>query len=187
MNMTKRTESKSVVEQSRERRDAIVKRGVQKPELLDGDQRATILTLLAEGATLAEIFTIRGITSYSDFYATRNADGEFDAAVRGAMAQGAEAAIAEAAEVGKAASSSGDPDLMRIAEAFHRCALSYAEKTAPREYGQLIKLSNPEDGPLTLHVVNYAVSAVESKPPLKAIDAPSMLAIEAHCEELDPT
>jgi hypothetical protein len=77
---------------------------------------------------------------------------------------------------------------MRIAEAFHRCALSYAEKTAPREYGQLIKLSNPEGGPLTLHVVNYAVPAIESKPPaLKAIDAPSTPAIEGRYEELDPT
>jgi hypothetical protein len=103
------------------------------------------------------------------------------------MAQGAEAAIAEAAEVGKAASTSGDPDLMRIAEAFHRCALAYAEKTAPREYGQLIKLGNPEGGPLTLHVVNYAMPAVESKLPLKAIDAPSTPAIEAHYGELDPT
>jgi len=186
MNITKKT-TKSVIEQSRERRDAIVKQGAREPPLLDGAQRATILTLLAEGATLAEIFTIRGITSYSDFYATRNADGEFDAAVRGATAQGAEAAIAEAAEVGKAASSSSDPDLMRIAEAFHRCALAYAEKTAPREYGQLIKLSNPEGGPLSLHVVSYAMPSVESKALLKAIDAPSMPAIEAHCEELDPT
>jgi hypothetical protein len=71
---------------------------------------------------------------------------------------------------------------MRMAEAFHRCALSYAEKVAPREYGQLIKFSNPESG-----VVNYAVPAVQSKPPLKAIDAPSTPAIEAHFDELDPT
>ena len=159
----------------------------RKPQLLDDAQRATILTLLAEGATLAEVFTIRGITSYSDFYATRNADEGFDAAVRGAMAQGAEAAIAEAAEVGKAASTSGDPDLMRIAEAFHRCALAYAEKTAPREYGHLIKLSNPDGGPLTLHVVNYALPTIESKLPLKTIEGPSMPAIEGHYEELDPT
>lgn len=185
MNMAKKTKTKSVITQSRERRDAIVKRGGRKPQLLDEAQRATILTLLSEGATLAEIFTIRGITSYSDFYTTRNADADFDAVVRGAMAQGAEAAIAEAAEVGKAASNSGDADLMRIAEAFHRCAVSYAEKTAPREYGQLIKLSNPDGGALTLHVVNYAVPAVESKP-LQAIEAPGTPAIEAQYNELDP-
>src|SRR5689334_11661321 len=55
MNITKKT-TKSVIEQSRERRDAIVKQGAREPPLLDGAQRATILTLLAEGATLAEIF-----------------------------------------------------------------------------------------------------------------------------------
>ena len=181
--MAKKT--KSVIEQSRERRDAIVKRGARKPKVLDETQRTTILTLLTEGATLAEIFTVRGITSYSDFYTTRNADADFDEAVRGAMAQGAEAAIAEAAEVGKAASNSGDPDLMRIAEAFHRCAVSYAEKTAPREYGQLIKLSNPDGGALTMHVVSYAVPAVEGKS-LQAIDAPRTPAIEAQYDELDP-
>jgi hypothetical protein len=118
-------------------------------------------------------------------YATRNADAEFDETVREAMAQGAEAGIAEAVELGKAASISGDPDLMRIAEAFHRCAVSYAEKTAPRQYGQLVKLANPEGGPIEIQVVNYALPAVEKKA-LQAINAPATPAIEAQFDEIDP-
>jgi Bacteriophage Sf6, terminase small subunit-like len=182
--MKKSVTKKSVIEQSRDRRDAIVKQAADhKTELLDEKQRSTILTLLTEGATLAEIFTIRGITSYSSFYATRNAEPEFDAAVRGAMAQGAEAAIAEAAEVSKSATNSSDPDLMRIAEAFHRCAVGYAEKVAPREFGQLVKLGGIDGGALQVHVVSYAAPALEGQF-RQAIDAPKTPAIEAKVGEL---
>ena len=173
------------MQKSRERRDETVKRGVRKPEVLNEQQRATVFTMLREGATLAEIFTLRGITSYNDFFLTRNADESFDASVRQAMAQGAEAAISEAAEFTKTAAKSDDPDLVKIAEAFHRCAVSYAEKTAPREFGQLVKLANPDGGALSVHVISYAVPAIEGKP-LHAIDAPRSPAIEAQFDDLDP-
>jgi hypothetical protein len=101
------------------------------------------------------------------------------------MAQGAEAAIAEAAEVGKAASNSGDPDLMRVAEAFNRCSVSYAEKMAPREFGQLVKLGNPDGGELQLKVISYAVPAIEA--PAKRLTAePAVAAIAGKFDELDP-
>jgi hypothetical protein len=58
-------------------------------------------------------------------------------------------------------------------------------KTAPREFGQLVKLGNVYGEALELHVVNYAVPAVEGKA-LQAIDAPRTPAIEAQYDELDP-
>jgi len=96
------------------------------------------------------------------------------------MAQGAEAAIAEASELTKQASENGDHDLMRIAEAFHRCAVSYAEKTAPREFGQLVKLSNPDGEAIEVRVMNYEAKVLE------ATNAPQAPAIEAQVDELDP-
>jgi hypothetical protein len=79
------------------------------------------------------------------------------------------------------------PTINEIALLTHRSWLrNGGENRAPREYGQLIKLGNPDGGPLSLHVVTYAVPAVESKP-LKPIDAPSTPAIEAQYGELDPT
>lgn len=154
------------VVRANERRDAVLKRG-KMPAAMTSKQRETILQLLEEGATLSEIFTIRGICGYGTFYRARQADAAFDDCVRKALAQGAEAAIAEAAELSRRAAISQNPDEMRIAESFHRCALAYAEKCAPREYGQLLKLGSSDGGPLSLSVVNYAI-------PLVAKDVPKI-------------
>ena len=129
--------------------------------------------------------TLREIGSYSDFYATRSADLAFDAAIRQATAQGAEAAISEAAEFSRQAAKGNDPDLVKIAEAFHRCTVSYAEKMAPREFGQFVKLANPDGGALELQVVNYAVPVVDAKP-LQSIEAPGGKAIEAKYDDVAP-
>lgn len=153
----------TVIEDAKTRRDAILKPKWRKPDPLTAKQRDVILALITEGATLSEIFTIRGIASYGAFYATRVDDDVFDALVRTALAQGAEAGIAEASEFSRIASATGNPDDMRIAESFHRCAVSYAEKAAPKEFGQLVKLGNHDGGPLNVSVVNFALPALEGK------------------------
>jgi hypothetical protein len=89
-------------------------------------------------------------------------------------------------ELSKSATNSSDPDLMRIAEAFHRCAVGYAEKVAPREFGQLVKVGGVDGGALQVQVVSYAVPALEAqfRP---AIDAPPKTpAIEVKVGEVDP-
>jgi hypothetical protein len=64
--------------------------------------------------------------------------------------------------------------------------VSYAEKTAPREFGQLVKLGAADGGPLEVHVVSYAVPALEAKF-RRTIDAPAATpAIGANSDELDP-
>lgn len=161
----------NAVTKARERRDAVLASKTLAPAVMTERQRATILRLLEEGATLSEIFTFRGICGYGSFYRARQADPTFDDSVRRALAQGAEAAIAEANELTRKAAESANPDDMRVAEAFHRCALAYAEKAAPREYGQLIKLGNPEGGPLSLSVVNYSIPLVAHNVPK---DAPAL-------------
>jgi hypothetical protein len=155
--------TQSVVAKARQRRDQLLKSRSHDNKPLSEEQRGAVLKLLRNGATLSEIFTMRGIASYGCFYATRTADQVFDDDVRKALAQGAEAAIAEAAELSRSAVETDNPDMMRIAEAFHRCALSYAEKAAPREYGQLIKLGGHDGGALSLSVVTYALPIVDGK------------------------
>jgi len=162
--------STNPVARARERRDAVLKRGGM-PAAMTAKQRETILQLLEEGATLSEIFTMRGVCGLGTFYRARHADPVFDAEVRRCLAQGAEAAIAEAAELSRKAADSNNPDEMRIAEAFHRCALAYAEKCAPKEYGQLLKLGSSDGGPLSLSVVSYAV-------PSLVADVPKALQLE---------
>lgn len=165
--------SDNPVKRAQQRRDAVLKRGGM-PAAMTAKQRETILQLLEEGATLSEIFTIRGICGYGTFYRARQADPAFDTSIRAALAQGAEAAIAEAAELSRKAADSNNPDEMRVAEAFHRCAMQYAEKCAPREYGQLLKLGSHDGGPLSLSVVSYAVPLIASDvPKVGQLDAPN--------------
>lgn len=178
---------KTSVARARERRDAMLKRKAQDAPTLSDAQRKTILRLIAEGATLSEVFTIRGIASYGSFFAARVADQVYDDDVRRALAQGAEAAIAEAAELSRAAADSANPDDMRVAEAFHRCALSYAEKAAPREYGQLIKLGGVDGGALSIAVVNYALPAPAVGKSLQSSDPSHARAIPADFDDIAET
>lgn len=175
----------NVVTLGRERRDAMLKRKTTEPVILSTKQRETILQLLEEGATLSEIFTIRGIAGFGSFYRARAADPVYDDSVRKALAQGAEAAIAEAAEISRKAAESSNPDEMRVAESFHRCALAYAEKAAPREYGQLIKLGGADGGALSLQVVSYAVPAIVGKAP-QMLEAPRADIADAEFEAIGP-
>lgn len=177
----------TIIAKGRKKRDAILVSNWKKPDPLTDDERAHVLSLLTEGATLSEIVTVRGITSYGALYVTRTADAAFDAEVRAALAQNAEAAIAEAAEMSRDAAESNDADRMRVAEAFHRCATTYAEKVAPKEYGQLVKLGGHDGGALNLSVVNYAVLSAPDVGKLTEVqDRSRARLIDAEFEDIDP-
>lgn len=61
-----------------------------------------------------------------------------------------------------------------IAKSLTAAAAQLAEKLAPREYGQLVKLgADPDSGPAIVHVVSYAR-------PLEVPSAPEPVALEAH-------
>lgn len=179
----------NILSRAQDRRTAI-KRTQRLPSPLDAATRAHVLELVREGATLAEICTLRGVTSYTRLYHTRSIDPVFDAEVRAAATMGAETAISEAQELSKAAAQEGNPDLMRVAESFARVSMLYAEKIAPREFGQLVKLGNHDGGPLSLQVVNYAIAASTDaaqlgKPQQLAVTPREGIA-DASFEELDP-
>jgi hypothetical protein len=91
-------------------------------------------------------------------------------------------------ELSKSATNSSDPDLMRIAEAFHRCAVGYAEKVAPREFDQLVKVGGVDGGALQVQVVSYAVPALEAQflPAIDAPHEPKAPVIETKYDEPDP-
>lgn len=179
--MAKKT---NVLEASRAQRDQLVKRPYRAPSPLTEELRERVLELCREGATLSEVCTDRNVTSYTRLYHTRTVDPVFDEDVRKALAMGAEAALSEAQEFSKSAAASGDPDMMRVAESFGRVSVLYAEKIAPREYGQLIKLGNPEGGPLSLQVVSYAVPAIVGKSEQLAI-ASREGAVDASYEDVE--
>lgn len=148
---------KTILDHSSAARDAITGKRPQRPASpLDERTRDLVLELLREGATLAEICIARKVTSYTRLYQTRVADPAFDAEVRKASAMGAETAIAEAQEFGKQAAAEGNPDMMRVAESFGRLSTTYAEKIAPKEFGQLVKLGDHNGGALQIVVANFA-------------------------------
>jgi len=182
----------SVIRKSEARRTASQKRPYRPPAPLPQDLRDRVLELLRDGATMAEICTTRELTSYGRVYHTRTVDPQFDADVRAAQAIGAEAALAEAQELSRLAADSGNPDLMRVAESFSRVTTLYAEKIAPREFGQLVKLGNSDGSLLSMQVINFALPAAI---PLTAqtvgkdgelADTPRARAITASFDELDP-
>lgn len=152
---------KTIVERERGRRDKLTV-AEPCPHLTPAEKNA-VVRYLEEGATLAEVINTRGLCSHGSLYRARAADPEFDEAVRAALVQGAAAAIAEAEDLSRDAVESGDTDAMRIAESFHRCTLGYAEKVAPRDYGQLIKLGGHDGGALSVQVTNYALPVLEGK------------------------
>lgn len=52
----------------------------------------------------------------------------------------------------------------RVAQIMFDVARQYAEKVAPRQYGQLVKLSDASgEGPLAIQVVNFATQASEKQ------------------------
>lgn len=179
----RRTPLSNVLTSSREQRTAICKRPARPPSALDQATRDRVLELCREGATLSEVCTERKVTSYTRLYHTRTVDPAFDDDVRKALAMGAEAALSEAQEFSKSAAESGNPDLMRVAESFGRVSVLYAEKIAPREYGQLIKLGGADGGALSVQVVSYALPAVPKLEQL-AVD-PRTRAITADFQDIE--
>lgn len=175
----------NVLATSRGQRDAMVKRPYRAPSPLDQALKDRVLELCREGATLSEVCTERQVTSYTRLYHTRTVDALFDDDVRKALAMGAEAALSEAQEFSKAAAESGNPDLMRVAESFGRVSVLYAEKIAPREYGQLIKLGGADGGALSLQVVSYALPAIVPQSGQLAVGSHAR-AITADFEDIEP-
>ena len=119
-------------------------------------QKATVLRLTEEGATLVEIAALDGMPSISTVFREAVADATFDAALRSARAANATSSLEEAQQLLREAAQGNDTDKMIIASAYHRGTEAYAAKIAPKEYGQLVKLAGADGGALTIQTISYA-------------------------------
>lgn len=125
---------------------------------LSEHQKAAVLRLTEEGATLIEIATLEGMPSVSSIYREALADAVFADALNAARAASATTAIEEAQHNLRVAATGKDTDEMIIAASYHRGTLDYAAKIAPKEYGQLVKLAGADGGALTVRVISYGTT-----------------------------
>jgi hypothetical protein len=119
--------------------------------------KRTILRLLEAGATQTEICSSAGMPSRNIVWEARKDDLAFDTDFRAAQAKGAETNIDLAKAHALDEIETRDPDRVRCAVMMMDIAVKYAEKIAPREFGQLVKLAGDPNAPLQLNVVSYAL------------------------------
>lgn len=119
-------------------------------------RKAKIVELIQHGATLTEIETLDGMPRANTIWDECKRDPAFAQAMSEARAVAAASILDEAQHNLRDAAQNNDPDKMRIAADYARGCVAYAEKIAPREFGQLVKLAGADGGALTISVVNYA-------------------------------
>lgn len=173
------TERKSGVAKRIDARMAWLAKGdVSAHARLTSHQRAAVLRLIEEGATLVELARYEGMPSVSAIYAESYADPQFASDLQAARAASACTVIEEAQSELRDALESNDPDKMRVAAAYHQGSIEYAAKIAPKEFGTLVKLAGSDGGALTVNLVDYAKvsldvigKAVESTKASREIEA----------------
>ncbi len=121
-------------------------------------QKAAVVRLIEEGATLVEVAALSGMPSVSTIYRESFQNEPFAQAMRSARAAAATTFIEEAQDNLRIAASSKDTDAMVIASAYHRGSLEYAAKIAPKEFGQLVKIAGADGGALTIQTINYSAT-----------------------------
>lgn len=119
------------------------------------DLQDAIIDLVSHGATLTEVERLTGMPSIAQINRRRRLVPAFDEAIRRAQYDRATAVLDEAHDYLRLCVETGDPDAIRGAEAYVRAATSYAERTAPKEYGALLKHAGADGGPLQVQVMQY--------------------------------
>jgi hypothetical protein len=136
--------------------------------------KAEICRLLSEGATTREVCDLPSMPARKTLFEWLSADHEFRAHYEEAKVLAAQVIVDEAMDYAREAVESGsgsDHTRARIAESFANVAIKYAEKVAPRQFGQLVKLGNSEgDGPAVIQLVNYATQAIDRQSHLAIAD-----------------
>lgn len=122
-------------------------------------RKAKIIELIQHGATLTEVETLHGMPRANTIWDECKRDPEFSRAMSEARSIAAANILDEAQHNLRDAAQGSDPDKMRIAADYARASLQYAEKIAPKEFGQLVKLAGADGGALTINVTNYALES----------------------------
>jgi hypothetical protein len=144
----------TIFEKNRRRRDIRV--APLGDVRLSPDIKALVCELVADGALLGELCDRGILPAYHYLWREMQRDAEFSARYKQAQADGARVLLHAAEENAIDAVNSNDPDRARAADALMRITETFAEKIAPKEFGQLVKLGSDPDAPLTLQVVSYA-------------------------------
>lgn len=127
------------------------------------EMKEKICELLVEGATIREVCAFRGFPSKAELFRELAQDEEFAKAYGMAKEIGAGTPLEEGLDVGRdAVEADGGENVNKsmVAHRYMQIGAIYAEKMAPKKYGQLLKLGGDEDtGPIQIQVVNYATLA----------------------------
>lgn len=129
------------------------------PHAISDECKAKLIELVQHGATLTEIETLRGMPRANYVWQECKRDPAFGQALQEARVIAAANVLEEAQHHLRDAVESNDPDVMRIASDYARASTAYAEKIAPKEFGQLVKHAGADGGALTVNVVQYAIEA----------------------------
>lgn len=120
------------------------------------EQKRAVIALVEHGATIVEIETLEGMPSARTIYREKHSDAEFGAALDKAIVMRAAVILDEAHHNMREALETNDPDTVRNGLAFVQAAKEYVERTAPKEYGQLLKLAGHDGGQLSVLTIDYA-------------------------------
>ncbi len=160
------------------------------PEEMHPRFKTIIPILLSEGELLDEITTLPGFPTRSQIYAAEQADPKFAAAMLQATDNCARTLLSESQALAREAAAEGDKDKAVIAEKLAKATLGFAEKSAPKKYGNLLKLADKDGEAFQVHVINYSnggqASAVNGGALHPVIDAVAT-AVEAKriCEDAE--
>lgn len=137
-------------------------------------QKKAVIALVEDGATLVEIETLEGMPSARTIHREKHSDPAFGAALDEAIVMRASIILDEAHHNIREAMDTNDPDTVRNAAAYVQAAREYSERTAPKEYGALLKLAGHDGGQLSVVTIDYS----------KAIDAGKLIeSTDSHARE----
>lgn len=128
------------------------------------EMKIKMCDLFAEGATVNEVVKFEGFPSRAELFRELHKDADFATAYGVAKELGAAVPLEEGLDVGRdAVEADGGENVNKsmVAHRYMQIGAIYAEKMAPKKYGQLLKLGGDEDlGPIKVQVINYAVPAI---------------------------
>ncbi len=127
-----------------------------EPARMSEAQKTTTLAMLRDGTTLTAIARLSGMASLQNVYHECKCDPAFGEALREARALQATSRIDRAQDMLDDAAETNDTDRLRGAAIYTEQAIKYAEKVAPREYGQLVKHAGADGGAIHVTLVDYS-------------------------------
>jgi hypothetical protein len=145
----------TLIETERKKRERSAKSKPEEARALSPAVKARVIGLFEEGMTITELFRTLGMPNGASYWRACDADPAFATLAKQAQARGAAVKMALAQENAEREAESRDPDRARVAQSLCAVTMTYAEKIAPKEFGQLVKLGSDGSMPFAVHVINY--------------------------------